>query len=115
MELYDWSEIEKELLSPGIARQVIHTERLTVARIYLDAGAVVPEHHHENEQMTLLEQGKLLFTIDGREQVLSAGEALRIPPNASHGVKAIENSQAVDLFAPRREDWIRGDDAYLRG
>lgn len=115
MELYDWSQIEKERLSPGIARQVIHTERLTVARIYLDAGVVVPDHHHENEQVTLLEQGKLLFTIDGAEQVLSAGEVLRIPPNAVHRVKAMEDSRAVDLFAPRREDWIRGDDAYLRG
>ena len=27
----------------------------------------------------------------------------------------LEDSLAVDLFAPVREDWIRGDDAYLRG
>jgi unsaturated pyranuronate lyase len=27
---------------------------------------------------------------------------------------ALEDSMAVDLFTPQREDWIRGDDAYLR-
>jgi len=29
-------------------------------------------------------------------------------------VEALEDSLAVDLFSPPREDWIRGDDAYLR-
>ncbi len=40
--------------------------------------------------------------------------ALRIPPDVPHSVEALEDSVAVDLFSPRREDWIRGDDAYLR-
>jgi len=30
-------------------------------------------------------------------------------------VEALEDSLAVDVFSPVREDWIRGDDAYLRG
>jgi quercetin dioxygenase-like cupin family protein len=32
-----------------------------------------------------------------------------------HGVEALEDSVVVDVFSPAREDWIRGDDAYLRG
>jgi quercetin dioxygenase-like cupin family protein len=52
--------------------------------------------------------------IGGREKVLTAGEVLRIPPNAPHSAVALEDSVAVDLFSPPREDWIRGDDAYLR-
>jgi len=27
---------------------------------------------------------------------------------------ALEDSAAMDIFTPRREDWISGDDAYLR-
>jgi len=30
-------------------------------------------------------------------------------------VEALEESRALDVFSPVREDWIRGDDAYLRG
>jgi hypothetical protein len=30
-------------------------------------------------------------------------------------VEALEDSVVLDAFSPRREDWIRGDDAYLRG
>ncbi len=114
MQLYDWSRIEKEQLNPLIARQVIHGKKLTVGRLFLKKGAVVPAHSHPHEQITLLEQGRLLFTIDGREQELQAGQALEIPPEAVHQVQALEDSVAVDIFAPVREDWIRGDDAYLR-
>ncbi len=114
MELYDWSNVEKEQLNPLVARQVIHAEKLTVARIFLKKGAVVPEHHHENEQVTLLEQGRVRFTLDGEQRAVVAGQVLRIPPNAVHQVEALEDSVALDLFSPAREDWIRGDDAYLR-
>jgi hypothetical protein len=27
---------------------------------------------------------------------------------------ALEDTVVTDVFAPRREDWIAGDDAYLR-
>ncbi len=114
MQLYDWSRIEKEELTPAVARQVIHTERLTVAKIFLKAGAIVAEHRHPNEQFTMLEQGRLAFTVEGRTQLLSPGQAVRTPPEARHTVKALEDSVALDIFAPRREDWIRGDDSYLR-
>jgi quercetin dioxygenase-like cupin family protein len=71
-------------------------------------------HSHPNEQISMLESGALRFTISGEERVLRAGDALVIPADAPHTVEALEDSLAVDLFSPPREDWIRGDDAYLR-
>jgi hypothetical protein len=32
-----------------------------------------------------------------------------------HEVVALEDSVALDIFNPPRQDWIDGDDAYLRG
>ncbi len=109
-----WNVIPKEQMNPQFARQVIHTERMTIARVYLAKGSVVPRHSHMNEQVTLLDQGKLKFIFDDAEHILEAGECMQIPPDAPHSVEAIEESAGYDLFAPIREDWIRGDDAYLR-
>ena len=114
MQLYDWSQIPKEQLNPQIARQVIHGAQLTIAKLFLNKGAVVPDHSHHHEQVTMLQTGRLLFTIDGQQQEIGAGQLLEIPPHAVHNVLALEESVAVDLFSPAREDWIRGDDAYLR-
>jgi quercetin dioxygenase-like cupin family protein len=46
--------------------------------------------------------------------VVQGGDVLQIPPNVPHMVEALEDSIATDVFSPPREDWIRGDDAYLR-
>jgi quercetin dioxygenase-like cupin family protein len=114
MKLFRWSAIEKEQMNPAVARQVIHTDRMTIARVHLKKGGIVAGHQHPNEQVTLLEQGRLRFTIEGESVVLEAGGVLHIPSGAFHQVEALEDSVAVDVFSPPREDWIRGDDAYLR-
>jgi hypothetical protein len=31
-----------------------------------------------------------------------------------HQVIALQDTVVVDVFSPCREDWLRGDDAYLR-
>ena len=112
--LHDWTAIEKEELSPGLARQVVHTGNMTVARIFVAKGAIVPRHSHVNEQVTMLVEGKLKFMYDDHEQIVDAGQLLVTTPNVPHSVVALEESLAIDIFTPQREDWITGDDAYLR-
>ena len=111
---YEWDKVEKEQLNPSLARQVIHGDTMTVARMYASQGCVVPEHRHHNEQISIIEQGSMKFTLDGVEQVMKAGEVVRIPSQVPHSVEAVEDCIVLDLFSPRREDWIRGEDAYLR-
>ena len=114
MQLYQWNAIEKEQLNPTFARQVIHGDSMTVARVFLKKGCVVPEHSHPNEQICMVDQGVLQFVFSGEVVVVKAGEALRIPALVPHSAEALEDSAGFDLFSPPREDWIRGDDAYLR-
>ena len=103
-----------EILSPLLKRHVLHTGSATVARLNLLAGAMVPEHFHPNEQITVLLEGKLRFFMQETEILLIAGEAMVIPPNVPHRVEAVVDSVAIDVFTPPRADWISGDDAYLR-
>ena len=114
MSYYNWDAVPLELMNPLVSRKAIHTERMTIARLTIKKGAIVPLHHHENEQITMMESGALRFEISGKEIIVRGGDVLPIPPNAPHMVEALEDSVATDLFTPRREDWIRGDDAYLR-
>jgi quercetin dioxygenase-like cupin family protein len=114
MEEHVWTNVPQERMTALITRQAIHTANLTIARIQLLKGALVPLHHHVSEQVTTVESGSLACRMGGREIVLEAGHMLVIPPDLPHEVQALEDSFAIDVFAPRREDWIRGDDAYLR-
>jgi quercetin dioxygenase-like cupin family protein len=115
MQLKTWNTITEEMLNPRLSRKVIHTQNMTIARIRLEKHAVVPEHSHVNEQISMVEKGTLKFVFDGVEQLVRAGEVITIPPHAKHLVEALEDSEALDIFSPAREDWIAGADQYLRG
>jgi quercetin dioxygenase-like cupin family protein len=80
----------------------------------LKKGAVVPRHSHMNEQYSWIISGALKFIFDDREILVGAGDILVIPPNVAHSAVALEDTVDVDIFAPRREDWIRKDDSSLR-
>lgn len=111
---YQWSQVAKEALNPLVTRQMIHGATMTMARIELKKGAIVPEHSHANEQISTMESGRALFVLDGVKHIMTPGASLVIAPHVKHWVEALEDSVAVDLFSPPREDWIRGEDAYLR-
>jgi len=114
MEHYVWDEMEKEILSASIARKIISGDKAMVAQVFLAKGAVVPEHHHESEQITYILEGALKFEIDGRDIVVHAGEVLCIPSNMPHKAIALEDTVDLDVFTPPRADWLGKTDQYLR-
>jgi unsaturated pyranuronate lyase len=114
MEHRRWDSEPVEQLNDSIGRQMLHTETMTVARIHLAAGAVVPRHQHENEQVANVIAGRLRFVVGEEELLVGAGESIALPANVPHEVTALEDALVIDVFSPVREDWVRGDDAYLR-
>jgi quercetin dioxygenase-like cupin family protein len=115
VDVHEWASAPIEWLSESVGRQMIHTETMTLARVTLRRGAVVPAHEHPNEQIATVLEGRVRFTVDGEERVLEAGTTVPLAANVPHEVEALVDSVVLDVFSPVREDWIRGDDAYLRG
>ncbi len=114
MKLHSWDQVEREDLSKTTTRRVIHSGRMTTAQIQIKKGGVVPRHSHENEQISHVLAGSLLFQFDDREITARAGDLVEIASHEPHRVEALEDSLAMDVFQPVRQDWIQGDDSYLR-
>lgn len=74
----------------------------------------MPEHSHENEQITYILEGALKFIVQETEILVRAGEVLVIPSHVPHSAEALEDTVDLDIFCPPRADWINGTDAYLR-
>jgi quercetin dioxygenase-like cupin family protein len=107
----------KEPVSELLSRRLVTSERMMLAHVYLDKGCIVPQHSHENEQISYILEGALRFWIgeDGEEEVIvRAGEVLVIPSNVKHKAEALEDTLDVDIFCPPRQDWIDKTDDYLR-
>jgi quercetin dioxygenase-like cupin family protein len=114
LEKTSWKTMEIEPLNDKLSRQMISGENATISQLLLKKGAAVPRHSHMNEQYSWIISGALKFVFDDREILVGAGEILIIPANVAHSAVALEDTVDVDIFAPRREDWIRKEDSYLR-
>jgi unsaturated pyranuronate lyase len=115
---YRWEELPLEQLRPDLGRRLLTGERMMIAQVYLEQGAVVAKHEHDNEQLTYILEGALRLWLgpDDDEEMFDvrAGEVLHIPSWVPHRAEALENTLDVDVFSPPRQDWLDGSDAYLR-
>jgi quercetin dioxygenase-like cupin family protein len=114
LEKSSWKTMEIEQLNDKLSRRMISGENATISQLLLKKAATVPRHSHMNEQYSWIISGALKFVFDDREILVGEGEILLIPANVAHSAVALEDTVDVDIFAPRREDWIRKDDSYLR-
>jgi quercetin dioxygenase-like cupin family protein len=115
-QFFRWSDMPKERVTDAISRRLVTGDRMMLAHVYLDKGAIVPKHSHENEQITYILEGALRFWI-GEDQldevVVRAGEVLHIPSNVPHKAEALEDTLDVDVFSPPRQDWLNHTDSYF--
>jgi quercetin dioxygenase-like cupin family protein len=101
-------EIEKH---KGVyARLLVAGENITVLWTRWDPGAIAPEHTHPNEQVAVCLEGEIIFTVNGEEALLHAGEFIHIPSNAPHAERNAGTQPAVltDIFSPIRADLHQG-------
>ena len=90
----------------GIVGRTVHGERVTLSVLELEADAVVPEHAHANEQVGLLLEGSIRFTIGGETRELGPGGTWRILGDVPHSVVVgTEGALIVEAFSPVRDDW----------
>lgn len=117
MDKMNWKDVPVEQVNPKMKRSFIHGEKVMIARMEFEDGFTVPWHSHHNEQITEVSQGTLRFWFDDNEETwvdLSAGDFIVIPAHRRHKALMIGTVIETDTFAPPREDWIDGSDAYLR-
>jgi quercetin dioxygenase-like cupin family protein len=81
-------------------------ENMMLSLVAFEPHAVVQPHSHPHEQMGMLLEGELTFTIGGQTQTLKPGEMWRIPGGVVHGAVAGDKPvKALDVFHPIREDY----------
>jgi quercetin dioxygenase-like cupin family protein len=84
----------------------IDGDRITFAVVELAPDAEVPEHRHENEQVGMVIQGRVTFTIEDETRELGPGGTWCIPSGAAHHVDVgPDGAVVIDVFAPPRHDW----------
>jgi quercetin dioxygenase-like cupin family protein len=103
----NWASIPATTVADGIERQMVYGERLMVCRLRLAPRVVTAVHSHPHEQITMIERGRVRFTVDGAERLVAAGDVLHFPPNVPHGATMLDEEVVlIDVFSPIREDFL---------
>lgn len=116
-EHLNWEAVPLETVNPMMQRRIITGDLMTVARIWFKDGFHVPRHSHHNEQITQVVSGVLRFRIGetGENEIdVGPGEVLVIPAHLPHEALCIGDVEEIDMWSPRRDDWLNKSDNYLR-
>jgi quercetin dioxygenase-like cupin family protein len=89
-------------------KTLVHGDRTLMAEFRLEQGAVLPRHKHPHEQTGYLVSGRIELVIGGEMHEVSAGDSWCIPGDVEHSAIARENSVAIEVFSPVREDYLQG-------
>lgn len=117
LQSINWDEVELETVNEHMQRRIVTGDKMTVARIYLKDGFVVPMHSHHNEQITQVIRGRMHFVFGEnreREMELGPGDVVVIPADLPHEATCVGDVEEMDMWSPRRQDWLDGTDDYLR-
>ena len=109
----DWTKVPVEKVGEGIERQMIVGEKIMICRLRFAPNLVTPAHDHPHEQMTLVERGRVLFTIGDQERVAEPGDVLHFPSGTWHGATMLDEEVIlIDIFSPVREDFLASSSYY---
>ena len=92
----------------GIRIKTINYGRnMLMTEFLLQKDALLIEHAHPFEQTGYLVKGAIRLYIDGSERVLKPGDSWNIPSDARHKAEVLEDSIAIEVFNPCREDYLK--------
>jgi quercetin dioxygenase-like cupin family protein len=92
---------------PGIKRKtLVHGDRTLMTEFRMRRGSTLPRHAHSQEQTGYLVSGCIRLTIGRRSVEARPGDSWSIPGGMEHGAAILEDSVAIEVFSPVREDYL---------
>jgi quercetin dioxygenase-like cupin family protein len=80
-------------------------ERMMVTLMQFKKGDHVGTHHHESEQSGYCVTGRFELRIAGGKHLVESGDSYIILKNTDHSYEILEDSEAVEVFSPPREEY----------
>jgi quercetin dioxygenase-like cupin family protein len=99
-----WSDLPAEPVMPGVTRQRVDAQHMTVVRYRYEPGAHFPAHSHPEEQVVLVLSGEIEFMVGNCPVSAAAGSVLVIPPQTVHSARVVGDTPAdtINVLSPRR-------------
>lgn len=92
---------------PGIRQKtLVYGEKTLMTEFLLEKGSLLPQHSHPHEQTGYLVSGHIRLSIGSEKNDIMPGDSWCIPGNVEHYAEILEDSVAIEIFSPVREDYL---------
>lgn len=90
----------------GIYRKtLVYNKNMMLCHFNLIKGSQIPLHSHKEHQIGYVLKGKLKFITENGEFIAKEGDSYVFDSNEKHGAMILEDTDAIDVFSPAREDY----------
>lgn len=105
---FSQNQVEWELLTQTVKRGIIcYDNSIMLVKVEFQQGGIGELHQHPHTQITYVESGEFVVEISDIKRILKKGDVFYVPSNALHGVECIESGMLIDVFSPKREEFIK--------
>jgi quercetin dioxygenase-like cupin family protein len=87
-------------------KTLVHGDKTLMVEFRLQKGAALPLHSHPHEQIGYLVKGRIRLTVGADVHDVHPGDSWCIAGGVLHCADIIEESVAVEVFSPVREDYL---------
>ena len=96
----------KQALEGIKLKTLVYGDKTLFAEFRLEKGSQLPRHAHPQEQTGYLVSGRIRLSIGEDIFEVEPGDSWCIPGHVEHRAEILENSVAIEVFSPVREDYL---------
>ena len=90
-------------IAAGLFFRPIFAENVSLNFVTFPPASGFPTHVHPEEQISIVREGEMEFTVGDETQLVKPGDVIHMPPNVPHSGRTFDAAcRLIDIFAPAR-------------
>ena len=95
-------------LGGGTERRILaYNDSLMAVEVSFETGAEGALHTHPHTQLSYALSGSFRYTVENESVILNPGDSIVVPGGLPHGTVCLEKGVLLDVFTPKRDDFLK--------
>jgi quercetin dioxygenase-like cupin family protein len=97
-----------QVINDKVTRRILsYSDQLMTCEMTFKKGGIGAPHTHVHEQISYVVSGAFEYEEAGVKRLVKRGDTFYVAPNVEHGVIALEDGILLDIFTPKRDDFLK--------
>ena len=94
-------------LGGGTERRILaYDDPLMAVEVSFETGAEGALHSHPHTQLSYVLSGSFRYAVENESVILNPGDSIVVPGGLTHGTVCMEKGVLLDVFTPKRDDFL---------